>query len=209
VYVGDTRGFRRTREGYSTTAQAPKRVFVRPLVARAQAWLSQPVLDPVYHHGAPKLMLSAEHMRCLPAFFAEIPDPRRPQGPRHPLPVVLAISTAAVLCGARGYKAISQWARDLGQKARARFRCRYRDGHYEVPSRTLIRDVLTRVDPVQLERGLQGWNWQYGATEEGLAADGKTVCNTIDDEGRQTPILSAVGHQTQTCYTQEKSPPCP
>jgi len=160
VYVGDTRGFRRTREGYSATAQAPKRVFVRPLVARAQAWLSQPVLDPAYHHGAPPLMLSAEHMRCLPALFAEIPDPRRPQGRRHPLPVVLAISTAAVLCGARGYKAISQWARDLGQKARARFRCRYRDGRYEVPSRTLIRDVLTRVDPVQLERTLQGWNAQ-------------------------------------------------
>ena len=84
-------------------------------------------------------MLSAEHMRSLPAFFADIPDPRRPQGRRHPLPVVLAISTAAVLCGARGYKAISQWAQDLGQKARARFRCRYRNGRYEVPSRTLIR----------------------------------------------------------------------
>jgi len=209
VYVGDTRGYRRTREGYSTTAQAPKQVFVRPLVARAQARLSQPVLDPAYHHGAPKLMLSAEHMRSLPAFFVEIPDPRRPQGRRHPLPVVLALSTAAVLCGARGYKAISQWARDLGQKARARFRCRYRNGRYEVPSRTLIRDVLTRVDPVWLDRALQGWNAQYAATDEGLAIDGKTMCNAIDDEGRQTHILSAVGHQTQTCYTQKKSPPCP
>ena len=96
-------------------------------------------------------MLSAEHMRSLPAFFAEIPDPRRAQGRRHPLPAVLAISAAAVLCGARGYKAISEWAEDLGQKARARFRCRYRNGRYEVPSRTLIRDVLTRVDPDLLD----------------------------------------------------------
>jgi len=209
VYVGDSRGYRRTREGYSATAQAPKRVFVRPLVARAQARLSQPVLDPAYHHGAPKLMLSAEHMRCLPAFFAEIPDPRRPQGRRHPLPVVLAIATAAVLCGARGYKAISQWARDLGQKARARFRCRYRKGRYEVPSRTLIRDVLTRVDPDWLDRALQGWNAQFATTDEGLAIDGKTLCNAIDEGGRQTHILSAVGHQTQRCYTQKKSPRCP
>ena len=135
-YVGDTRGFHRTRTGYSTTAQAPKRVFVRPLVARARAHLSQPILDPAYHHGAPKLMLSAEHMRSLPAFFADIPDPRRAQGRRHPLPVVLAIAAAAVLCGARGYKAIGEWAEDLGQKARVRFRCRYRNGCYEVPSRT-------------------------------------------------------------------------
>jgi hypothetical protein len=208
-YVGDTRGYRRTRDGYSATAQAPKQVFVLPLIRHAQAWLSQPVLEPAYHHGAPKLMLSAEHMRSLPAFFADIPDPRRAQGRRHPLPAVLALATAAVLCGARGYKAISQWAEDLGQKARARFRCRYRNGRYEVPSRTRIRDVLTRVDPVLLDRALQGWNAQYAATDEGLAIDGKTMCNAIDEEGRQTHILGAVGHQTQTCYTQKKSPPCP
>ena len=207
VYVGDTRGFQRTREGYSTTAQAPKWVFVRPLLTQAQARLSQPVLDPAYHHGAPKMMLSAEHMRSLPAFFADIPDPRRAQGRRHPLPAVLAISAAAVLCGVRGYKAISEWANDLGQKARERFRCRYRNGRYEVPSRTRIRDVLTRVDPVLLDRALKDWNVQYAATDEGLAIDGKTMCNAIDAQGRQTHILSVVGHQSQTCYTQKKSPP--
>jgi predicted transposase YbfD/YdcC len=204
VYVGDTRGFRRTRKGYSATAQAPKRVFLRPLVPHVQARLSCPILDPTYCHGAPKLMLSAEHMRSLPAFFADIPDPRRAQGRRHRLPVVLAIATAAVLCGARGYKAISEWADDLGQKARARFRCRYRDGRYEVPSRTLFREVLTRVDPASLDLALQGWNGQFAATDEGLAIDGKTMCNAIDEDGRQTHILSIVGHQTKTCYTQKK-----
>ena len=166
-YVGETRGFRRTRSGYSATAQTPKRVFVRPLVARARPRLSQPRLDPADCHGAPKMMLSAEHMCSLPAFFAAIPDPRRAQGRRHPLPTVLAIATAAVLCGARGYKAIAQWAEDLGQKARARFRCRYRNGRYEVPSRTRIRDVLIRVDPLLLDRALQGWNAQYAEDRRG------------------------------------------
>ena len=154
-------------------------------------------------------MLNAEHMRSLPAFFATIPEPRRAQGLRHPLPVVLAIATAAVLCGARGYKAISDWAEDLGQKARARFRCRYRNGRYEVPSRTCIRDVLVRVDPVLLDRALQGWNAQYAGSDEGLAIDGKTMRNAIDEYGHQTHILGAVGHHTQTCYTQKKSPLCP
>jgi len=152
-------------------------------------------------------MLRAEQMRCLPSFFADIPDPRRAQGRRHPLPVVLAIAAAAVLCGARGYKAISEWAEDLGQKARARFRCR--EGRYEVPSRTLIRDVLTRVDPVCLDRALQGWNAQFAATDEGLAIDGKTMCNAIDEAGRQTHILGVVGHRSEICYTQKKSPLCP
>jgi hypothetical protein len=155
------------------------------------------------------MMLRAEHMCSLPAFFAAIPDPRRPQGRRHPLPTVLAIATAAVLCGARGYKAIAQWAEDLSQQARARFRCRSRNGRYEVPSRTRIRDVRIRVDPCSLDRALQDWNAQYGDADEGLARDGKTMRNAIDEEDRQTPILGAVGHQTRTCHTQKKLPACP
>jgi len=56
--------------------------------------------------------------------------------------------------------------------------------------------VLTRVDPVWLERAMQDWNVQYAATDEALAFDGKTMCNAFGDEGRHTHILSAVGHQT-------------
>ena len=207
-YVGDTRGFRRTREGYSDQPEASQYIFLRPLHPQAQAHLSRPVLDPQYRHGAPKIMLTAEQMRSLPDCFAAIPDPRRRQGRRHPLPVVLAIAAAATLCGMRGYKAISLWAEDLGQKARARFRCRYRQQRYQVPSRTVLREVLTRVDPVQLDRALQSWNVQFAGLDEGLAIDGKTLCNAIDDAGRQTHILGVVGHQTQTCYTQKKSAAC-
>ena len=209
TYVGDTRGFRRTREGYSATPQQPKRVFVRPLVRHAQARLRAPVLAPIYHHGAPKMMLSAEHMRALPAFFADIADPRRAQGRRHPLPAVLALATAAVLCGARGYKAISEWAEDLSQTARGRFRCRWRNRRYWVPSRTSIREVLIRVDPQALDQALGAWNAQFGRDDEGLAIDGKTLCNAIDEDGRQTHILSMVGHQSEVCYTQKKSALCP
>jgi hypothetical protein len=154
-------------------------------------------------------MLSAEQMRALPEFFADIPDPRRGQGRRHPLPVVLAIAAAATLCGMRGYKAISLWAKDLGQKARARFRCAYRNRYYEVPSRTVIREVLTRVDPEQLDRALQGWNAHYATADEALALDGKTMCNALDEQGRQTHILGVVGHDSKICYTQKKSVPCP
>ena len=207
-YVGDTRGYRRTRSGDSAEPSTAKRVFVRPLRASAQACLSGPVLAPQYRHGAAKIMLSAEQMVSLPEFFADIPDPRRGQGRRHPLPAVLAIAAGATLCGMRGYKAISLWAQDLGQKARARFRCCYRNRRYEVPSRTVIREVLTRVNPDALDRALQRWNLQHAAGDEGLAIDGKTMCNAIDAEDRQTHILGVVGHQSQTCHAQKKSAPC-
>jgi hypothetical protein len=52
------------------------------------------------------MMLSAEHIGCLPDFFADIPDPRRGQGQRHLLPAVLAIAAGATLCGICSCKAI-------------------------------------------------------------------------------------------------------
>jgi hypothetical protein len=204
IYVGDTKGFHRTGKGYSTLAQSPKMVFVKPLLPNAQTLLSRPILEPAYLTGGPKIMLSAQQMQSLPHFFADIPDPRRAQGRRHQLASVLAIAAGATLCGMRGYLAISDWAKSLGQNARERFRCRYENRRYSVPSLSIIRDVLMRVDPVHLDGALQRWNQAYAQADESLAIDGKTMCNAIDDQGQQTHIMSAIGHQSKTCYTQKK-----
>jgi hypothetical protein len=202
--VGQTRGFRRTGKGYSAKIHSPKMVFVRPLQSNARELLSGPLLESTFNIGGSKSMIAAEHMRSLPQFFRDIPDPRRVQGRRHRLPTVLAIATGAVLCGMRGYKAIADWANSLGQKARERFRCRVENGRCVVPSEYVIRDVLIRVDPTHLDRALQKWNEAYGKKDESLAIDGKTMCNAIDEQGCQTHIMSAIGHQTKTCYTQKK-----
>ena len=182
---------------------------MRPLIADARPRLAHPVLDPRYHPGAPKLRLRAEQRRSLPAFFAEGPDPRRAQGRRQPLPVVLAMAAGAGRGGARGYQAIAAGAQDLGQAARARCRCRYRHGGYAVPSRTRIRDVLTRVDPEALDRALHGGNAHMAADDEGVALAGQALRNALDADGDQTPLLGGVGHQTPRCHTPKKSAPCP
>ena len=130
------------------------------------------------------MKLSAQHMKSLPYFFKGISDPRRAQGKRHRIEVVLSIVAAAILCGMCGYKAISDWAKSLSPKARARFGCRRRNGKYIIPSESIIRDVLIRVDPVELDQALQRWNDHYGSADESLAIDGKTMCNAIDDAGR-------------------------
>jgi hypothetical protein len=41
-----------------------------------------------------------------------------------------------------------------------------------------------------------------------LAIDGKTMCNAIDDQDKQTHIMSAIGHDSGHCYTQKKSAHC-
>jgi hypothetical protein len=108
----------------------------------------------------------------------------------------------------RGYQAISDWAESLGQKARERFGCRRENGRYQVPSLSVLRDLLIRVDPGQLDQALQKWNQVYGVQDASLAIDGKTMCNALDPQGEQTHIISAIGHQSKTCYTQKKWVPC-
>jgi hypothetical protein len=163
LYVGDTKGFRRTRLGYTATPESPKMVFVKPLHADARELLCHTVLTSPYCQGAPKIMLNADQMQSLPFFFKDIPDPRRAKGRRHRLSTVLGITAGAVLCGMRGYRAISDWANSLGQKARERFGCRREGDHYVVPSESIIRDVLIRVDPTHLDRALRRWNEVYAA----------------------------------------------
>ena len=204
LHVGESRGFRRTSKGYTPKGHCPKMVFVKPLQPDAKEVLSCPILEPPYLTGAVNMMLKAEQIRSLPEYFADIPDPRRTHGRRHRISTVLSIAAGAVLCGMRGYRAISDWAQSLGQKARERFRCRREKGRFVVPSEYVIRDVLIRVDPRHLDRALQQWNEAYGKEDKSMAIDGKTMCNAIDDQGYQTHIMSAVGHQTKTCYTQKK-----
>lgn len=154
------------------------------------------------------MKLTANQMLSLYDFFTAIDDPRRAQGKKHQLATVLSLAAAAILCGMRGYKDISLWTQSLGNKARSRFRCRKRDGIYEVPSRTVIRNVLIGINPAQLDQALYAWNAQYGSMDESLAIDGKTMCNAIDATGRQTHIMSAIGHQSGQCYTQKKLGHC-
>jgi hypothetical protein len=208
LYVGETKGFRRTRHGYTATASSPKMVFLKPLQADAQEVLSRHLLDPSYRIGGTKMMLKAKQMESLPSLFAQIPDPRRSQGRRHRLSTVLAIVAGASLCGMRGYEGISDWAKSLSKNARRRFGCRYDKKRYIIPSKSIIRNCLIRVDPVHLDRALQRWNQTYAQEDESLALDGKTMRNAIDDQGYQTHVLSVVGHQTKNCYTQKKWGPC-
>ena len=203
-FAGYRKGYQRTRNGYGNTRKSPKKVFVQPLQRNACILLSRPGLNKRYQTGGPRMKLSAQHMESLPDFFKEITDPRRAQGRRHSIKAVLSIATAAILCGMRGYRAISDWAKGLSPNARARFSCRLQNKKYIVPSESIIRDVLIRVNPVELDQALQRWNEKYGSVDESLAIDGKTMCNAIDEDGRQTHIMSAVGHQSGQCYTQKK-----
>ena len=151
------------------------------------------------------MTLSAAQMRSLPECFHGIDDPRRRQGRRHALPTVLALATAATLCGMRGYKAISEWVDDLSPKVLQRFRVRRRNGQSRPPSLSAMRSLLIRVDPAQLDAALRAWHEAHGSGDRALAIDGKTIRGAIDDEGKQAHVLGIVGHDSKAPWGQKKS----
>ena len=204
IEVGRTRGFARGGAGYNEHAR-PKLVFLHPLCRGARARLRAADLDPRLRHGVPKMTLSAAQMRSLPEFFLGIDDPRRRQGRRHALPTVLALATAATLCGMRGYKAMSEWVDDLSPRVLQRFRVRRRDGQYRPPSLSAMRSLLIRVDPAQLDAALRAWHEAHGSGDSALAIDGKTIRGAIDDDGTQAHVLGIVGHQTKAFWGAKKS----
>jgi hypothetical protein len=204
LFVGMTKGYRRTSKGYSERTESSKLVFIQPLQRNARALLSRSLLDERYKTGRSRMKLTADQMLSLYDFFKQIDDPRRKQGKKHTMPAILSLAAAAILCGMRGYKDISIWVDALGQKALSRFKCRKRNGQYDRPSLSVIRTALITVNPEQLDQALNAWNTQYGSIDESLAIDGKTMCSAIDEEGRQAHIMSAIGHESGQCYTQKK-----
>ena len=117
------------------------------------------------------------------------------------------IAIAAVLCGADGWTEIEEF----GKSNEAWFR-KFLALDNGIPSHDTFGRVFSLLQPTVFEERFRAWIESVREVYEGeeiVAIDGKTMCNAIDEQGRQTHILSVVGHQSQTCYTQKKSPLCP
>ena len=126
----------------------------------------------------------------LLAMLSAIPDPRGRQGRRHPLAAMLAAIVCGILSGARGYKAIAQWARAqhatigpwLGFQRRP-------------PCANCFRNLLLALDPEVLEAVLCAWmqavlGKPLPNTLPGVSLDGKTLCNTLSAHERNVHLLS-------------------
>src|SRR5579859_2640159 len=117
-------------------------------------------------------MEAAELGPSLLAAFARVPDVRSRHGRRYPLPALLTLATAAMLCGARSLYAMAQWGRLQPEAVRQALGFR----GPRMPGITTLHYVFKRLQVDAFERELQAWAAQaLDADTQQLVLDGKAL----------------------------------
>lgn len=133
--------------------------------------------------------------------LALVPDPRRPRGVRHSLPGLLAIALAAVVCGARSFAAIGQWAGDADADLLAALGF----GRGRGPSESAIRRAFARLDAAKLDAVLGAWMWTRTKVVDQrrvIAIDGKTVRGARTRNSTAPHLVAAFDHTSGTVLGQ-------
>lgn len=209
IELGATSGYGRKRRDYYQAHHRPKRLFVKTLRKDARKLLCGAQLPEAYAAGQiqprPLCRLKVPELGSLFDLFNAMSDPRRKEGRRYPLGCVLSICAAAVLCGARDYQGIDDFAQALTKQQRRRLRCWKSpgNGRYRVPSKTTFWNVLNAIDPAELDAHLSQWlRTLDGGRAEALAIDGKTVKGAWSSSDRQLHLFAALAHEASVVYAQ-------
>ena len=195
--LGVTRGFGKHGPGYVAHGQ-PKLVLVRPLAPQARERLQAEFLPAYPSSGKEnRWMLDINRLPLegeggLIEMLRTLVDPRHARGVRHPLVTVVAISVCAALSGARGFRAIAEWAKELSRDTLRRLG----SNRWTAPSEPTLRRVLQKLDADRLDAEIGRWLLEHGQVAgQGLSVDGKTL-RGAHDAGQAPPhLLSAVLHQ--------------
>ena len=149
--------------------------------------------------------LTEDLCRDLLARFAAVPDPRCARGVRHQVQAILAIAAVAVVCGARSFAAIGEWAADAPQWVLQVLGARrsWLRGCLVAPHEATLRRTIQAFDANVLDALISQWlAAQGGAAADGgvgglptVAVDGKTVRGAWRADGRQVHLLSAISHE--------------
>lgn len=132
----------------------------------------------------------------LPAFLAEIPDPRSRMGRRHALPAMLAHACCAMLCGCRGIEAVVQWGHDQPIETMHRL-----GSTRTPPSYGAFQALFARLDAVAPEAALGRWVAHLlgpAAADElrAVALDGKVLRGSGTTDSPAVHLLAALDQAT-------------
>lgn len=205
--LGATQGYRRHHRDFYQPDGHPKELWVKPLHPKACKWLRAAALPPRFakqEDPAMHCVYTAKQYRSLWTALQNLPDVRKRKGRLYGLGSVLTICALATLCGARGTRAIAEFADHLNQTQRRLLRCYYskKRKRFDAPSEPTIRRILTLVSAADLDQAVIEWMAQHDEAESRLAVDGKTVKKARQADGRALHLVAAVTHQSARLVAQ-------
>jgi predicted transposase YbfD/YdcC len=140
----------------------------------------------------PSSSMTAARSQYLLDLLAQVPDPRKRRGRRHPLAGLLAAGIAAVIAGSRSFAAIGQWPADAGPGTLAVL------GAVRGPAEeSTFRRAFALVSSDVLDRVLGAWLWTRTVQAGGrlvIAIDGKTVRGARTKTGKAPHLVAALAH---------------
>jgi len=132
--------------------------------------------------------------------FAKVPDPREKRGRRHPLPAMLALSTVAMLSGAKSLYAIAQWGR-LQQPEVVRALGFTRE---QTPCVATLHLLFKDLDIAYFEQALQNWAQRnLGDRGKVIAIDGKGLRGIHGEEIPGVRLVAAYADEVGLVLTQK------
>jgi hypothetical protein len=196
--LGATQGYRRHHRDFYQEDGQPKELWVRALHPQACRWLAaeqMPLRFSRHEDPAMYCPYPVEQYRSLWERMNSLRDVRRSKGRRHGQASTLTICALATLCGARGTRAIADFASYLNQTQLRLLRA-YRNPRtriYEPPSEPTIRRMLKRVPAAEFDAAVMAWMKEHDPQPlRRLAVDGKTVKGSRRADGRPLHLVAAV-----------------
>src|SRR5215468_2807609 len=136
--------------------------------------------------------IPAARSQYLLDLLAQVPDPRKKRGRRHPLAGLLAVGIASVISRSRSFAAIGQRAADAGPEVLAVL------GATRGPAEeSTFRRAFALVSADVLDRVTGAWLHTRAVQAGGrlvIAIDGKTVRGAKSKEGKAPHLVAALAH---------------
>lgn len=128
----------------------------------------------------------------LPELLKEIPDPRRAEGKRHPLPAVLSLLVLATMAGMRGLQGVVDFGRDLSPDVIASLRFT----RPKTLAKSTLSEILRAIDVEAFEAVVGRWV-RSQADRHGwaaLAIDGKSLRGATGEHRPAVHLVAAYAH---------------
>jgi len=131
--------------------------------------------------------------------FAQVDDPRKPRGVRHPFTSILALAFLGLLCRQSDFASLQRWAADHWGTLRSALGFTRK----KPPHATTISRALARFSLEQFRAAFARWLVTLPqVTAVTVAVDGKTSKQGHDAQGDPVHMLNVFAHELGLCLAQ-------